>query len=276
MNFDGVGVFFSDNGIKKNREEAERLFEQIDAYPFFEIIRVVRGVPLFKEEHFNRLIESLKFLKYHSVPALEELSVNLFIAARELEDEDINIKLMIVDDDFENRHIFAYPVQSRFPSERAYREGVSCSLYVYDRRSNSKIYSDLDFEEIGRNTLKLGAFESLLMNSDARIREGGRSNFFAILDGKILTAPEDEIIPTVNRKLVLEIIDDLKFPIMETAITVREMYNLSGAFIIGTTVGVLPLSKIEGISLESSKDPMIIKIMEEYNKRIDEVINKEI
>ena len=273
MKFDGVGDFFADNGVKKNREEAEKLFNQIDAYPFFETIRVVRGVPLFKDEHFNRLIESLEFLRYHSVPTVEELSVNLFIAARELELDDINIKLMIVDDDYENRHIFAYPVQSRFPTERAYKEGVPCSLYVYDRRSNSKIYSDLDFEEIGRNTLKLGAFESLLMNSDAKIREGGRSNFFAILDGKILTAPEDEIIPTVNRKMVLEIINDLKLPILETPITVREMYNLSGAFIIGSTIGVLPLSRIEAISLESANNPMVKSILEEYNKRIDNIIN---
>lgn len=272
MKYDGIGEFFYDNGEKLPSESADVAFDKIDSYPFFEIIRVVDDVPIFMEAHISRLFESMEFLKYHNMPNKDELLFNLHRAIRDLEVGNQNVKLVIVDDDNEKRHVFVYPVKSKYPSEKNYKDGVYVSLFVHDRDTRSKFYSDIGFEEIGRHILRTGSFETLLMNSDAQIREGGRSNLFVVYDDKVHTSPADEIISTVNRELVLEIIRDLKFPLEYSSLGVRDLHGLKSAFIIGTTIGVLPVSKIEGINISSSKEPMTVAIMNEYGKRIDEFV----
>lgn len=270
MIYDGIGTFYIDNLEKKDDKE---LFNHIDSYPFFEVIRIINKRPIFLREHISRLRENFEFLKYYQPPSDEELKLNLYKAIEESKIKEGNIKLCVVDDDYENRHILCFEVKQSLPSQLQYEEGVSLILTPMERENRVKLYSDIRNEEIWRSILKEGAFEGLLLNKDGKIREGSRSNIFFISDEGIITADESEIISTVNRKFIIDLIKDQGFSLEYNAMTVRELYLMRGAFLIGTQIGILPVGTIEGIKLDS-KNPNIKKISEIYEEKIQEITKR--
>lgn len=273
MIYDGTGHFYIDNNEKKSSSDTE-IFNHIDAYPFFEVIRVINDTPLFLEEHIKRLRENLDFFHFYNPPEPKALELELYSAIRENSVRDQNVKLAVVDDDYEVRHIFAYPVKSSYPSEDQYEKGCNVMVLPMEREQRVKLYSDLSFEKIWREILRAGVFEALLMNTDGRIREGSRSNVFFLKDDTVVTADDYEIISTVNRSLVLEIIKALGLEIVFKPMSVKDLYFTDGAFMVGSLVGVLPISRIEQITLKSVNNPHILKIRSTYEERIRQYVNE--
>lgn len=99
---------------------------------------------------------------------------------------------------------------------------------------------------IPSRTLKAGLpcdiYEVLMVTGDGQILEGFTSNFFAFIDGRLVTA-EEGVLPGITRSIVLELAEE-RFVIERRAPRLAELVEFDEAFITSSSRGVLPVVMI--------------------------------
>ena len=222
-------------------------------------------------------------------------------------DADLHTPTADVDDDPEARpvNVFININRRYLPLPEYYKDGAPAGLLEYTRTDpNVKRFVAGYKERIREMTDGGGVYEVLLFDEAGRLTEGSRSNLFFTGGGIIYTAPENLILKGIRRKYALEAARRAGFEVRETPVTLSDAGLLSiydepglsnfeerqtpadecrpsadhnqlvdGAFITGTAVGVLPISKIGDTVFNSAKNPVIRKIMEEYNKLAQDYIH---
>jgi branched-chain amino acid aminotransferase len=96
--------------------------------------------------------------------------------------------------------------------------------------------------------------------------------FFVGKDGNAYTSPAGSVLVGVTRTKVIEICSRMGLPVLEKAIHHRDLTDIQGAFITGTTVDVTPIRSISRIHIESATNPLVRKIVAEYENEIAEYI----
>jgi len=95
---------------------------------------------------------------------------------------------------------------------------------------------------------QVGAIEALYIDPPSakhrHIYECTTSNFFAVINGKIVT-PEDDILHGITRKAVLEMAEDMKLPLELRPIELYEIAKFDEAFLTAANKGVVPIVKID-------------------------------
>ena len=104
------------------------------------------------------------------------------------------------------------------------------------------------------------------------ITEGTTSNAFIIKDKKIFTHKKNNhILGGVTRDVVIEIIKKKKIKIYEKKFSIDDAYNADEAFLTSTTVGILPVIKIDKKKISNGKIGILTKKLiveyDEYLKR---------
>jgi D-alanine transaminase len=97
-----------------------------------------------------------------------------------------------------------------------------------------------------------GAFEAIFIRSGAgggtgsHVTEGTSSNVFAVFGDAVVTPPQGpEILSGVTREMVLDLAKNEGFKAEERAITDRELLQADEVFLTGTTMEVLPVSRVD-------------------------------
>jgi D-alanine transaminase len=91
-----------------------------------------------------------------------------------------------------------------------------------------------------------GAFEALFIRN-GQVTEGAVSNVMIVKSGKVLTAPEGEMILSgVTRMIILELASKEGLPVEERFVTLDELLKADEVFLSGTTVEILPVIRVDG------------------------------
>ena len=283
-------------------ELTDEFLLQTDAYEqaprFYEVIRVIDGIPLFFEDHLLRLQKSISTADSFSDEALAGLgkSVNEYIFSEGLTEG--NIKLVVSMGDS-----FVFRSAHYYPPESSYLGGVKVGIFRTTRHNpNVKILLD-DYKARVARAIEEGDgsgpyFEVLLASqaslsdqgdpsletdpakavpdhfSSEYITEGSRSNAFFVKDGKIWTAPDDLILKGITRKYILEAISNAGFEVTYKPVKVEEFgKEVQGGFLSGTSIGVLPIASVDAIKLNSAEDDIVKKIRTEYLLLVNRYLN---
>ncbi len=100
---------------------------------------------------------------------------------------------------------------------------------------------------------RAGADEALLLG-DGFVREGASASFFVVSGGRLITHPLDEhILPGVVRDRVIGLAIAAKIRVDERPLREEELLDLGEAFITSTTMGVMPVSEIDGRVIGNSR-----------------------
>lgn len=250
----------------------DQIFQEIIKPSIYEVIRVMDGVPIFLEDHLDRMFHSANIINYEMQYSIEEIqqSIKEVILKNEVKNQNIKLLGSTVNDEVV---FLVYLVDSFYPPKEYYRNGIKTILYDYERDNpNAKVQKE-DF----RNNVKLAmeekdAFEALLVNSLGDIPEGSRSNVFFVKDNKIFTAPSNQVLLGITRKYIFNIGEILNIDILEETIHKDHVKDLEGAFISGTSIGVLPITRIDNMIIESTDNEVIKKLNESYNELIENFI----
>jgi branched-chain amino acid aminotransferase len=243
-------------------------------FSIYEVIRIIDGIPLFLEDHYERLINSLNLNNIEisiSLNNLKQLINNLINANNKF----IGNCKLVININFKNeKNLFLYFIKHYYPTENEYINGVRTHLYKAQRENpNSKsIFFDLRNkinEYISNNRI----FEVLLVNSDNYITEGSRSNVFFIKEDKVLTPPITQILPGVTRKYINKICKENKVDLIERNIEINDLQFFTSAFLTGTSINVLPINSIDSIKMNTSND-LIKKISEAYIKKVNKYLSE--
>ncbi|MBC7953903.1 MAG: D-amino-acid transaminase [Rhodospirillaceae bacterium] len=114
-----------------------------------------------------------------------------------------------------------------------------------------------------------GAYEAWLVNDGGFVTEGSATNAFIIAkDGALLTHPDDSsILGGVTRSNVLRLARHLGLEVVERAFTVAEALSAREAFLTGTTLMVLPVTRVDGQTVgEGRPGPVTLKLRALYQE----------
>ncbi len=110
-----------------------------------------------------------------------------------------------------------------------------------------------------QQAVEKGAKEALFVR-DGVVLEGTHSNFMAVFDGCLVTAPATNyILHGVTRKAVLEICRREEVPFVERPIQLSDLANASEAIITGTTTQITPVVSINGKPVGSGQPGSIVR-----------------
>lgn len=271
MEKEGIKNYFVLNGELTSTKNME-IFGEIKN-PIYEVIRVIEGVPLFLEEHLERMKESANIVYSKIDRKEEEIRKDIKKLIIENQVDNLNIKLLFSDIGGKGKVFLVYFIESYYPEKTIYQEGIHTTLYNFERKNpNAKILNSSFKEKVSRKTKSKNAFEALLVNKDGYITEGSRSNIFFVKGSEVYTSPGGEVLLGVTRNHIVEICEKLNLKLIEENIHVEDLYKIDGGFMTGTSVNVLPITSIDEFNYESTSDSVINKIGNSYLKEIQEYI----
>ncbi len=233
----------------------------------YEVFRVMDGVPLFLEDHLDRLCHSLH-LTGEALPCPEkDMAQAIFRLVREGGIRNGNIRLVCHPGPGTLRWT-ACQVAHEYPAPELYRAGIPVVLFQGTRLNpNAKQVNP----GLARMTSKVRqqeqVHETLLVDPRGCITEGSRSNVFFIREDSVLTPPVADVLPGITRKHVMGCCRDKGIPVHERRIAAGELPLMEAAFLSSTSRRVLPINRIGDLPLPSDH-PLIREIQHAFNNRV--------
>lgn len=272
MKPEAIKKYYMANGRLISTDDLD-IFYSIEKPPIYEVIRVIDGIPLFLEDHLERMRISGELVGVSINRSDEEIEKDIMKLIEANGVENLNIKLLCANIEGEGQALLAYFIKSFYPPEEYYRDGIHTILFHHERENpNAKVLKSSFKEEVAKKLEENKAFEALLVNNDGYITEGSRSNMFFVKENKIYTAPKGTVLLGITRQHIMEVCKELSIEVVEENIHVDDLDRLEGAFMSGTSVNVLPISTIEDIRLNSVNNHIIRKIAKGYENKMKEYI----
>jgi branched-chain amino acid aminotransferase len=94
---------------------------------------------------------------------------------------------------------------------------------------------------------RAGFDDAILLDSRGKISEGSAANIFIVRNGVALTpGTTDSILEGITRRTLIQFLrDDLAVPVEERSIDRTELLLASEAFLCGTGVGIVPITRVD-------------------------------
>jgi branched-chain amino acid aminotransferase len=217
------------------------------AYTTFRTYQHWQGIHL--EDHFLRLEETCRLSGYPV--ALDRSGIRACL--REMLKDlvkipEVRVRLSIdLEKDKGRIYIGAEPLST--PAAEKYQTGVDI-LTRSMHRNNPKAkltHFLLETKDI-RQELPANINEVVMVGEDGQMLEGLSSNFFAVSNGMLWTADKD-VLSGITRLMVLEIAARLNIPLKKEGINIHDVELIEEAFITSASRLVLPVRKIEQITI---------------------------
>jgi len=234
----------------------------------YEVVRLIAGVPLFLEDHVNRLNRSLSLAALPGGMSLHLLKDRFRALAEACSITDRNIRLDVWR--WEADLIWtARFVESHYPSPEAYRDGVAAGLLAWERHNpEAKVWQANLKETVADICAQRDLHELILVDSQGRISEGSRSNLFLTQGERLFTAPDSAVLGGITRLKLLELIEEMGIELVRSEIGVQELETFDGAFLTGTSIHLLPLSSIEAWRRQSARQPLIEALQKAFDEKV--------
>lgn len=232
---------------------------------YYEIVRIIGRKFLFLDDHLERLRSSIRNsqLIFPGEPViLESLKALLY----ENQFTEGNIRICLQKNRGNKPDLLCFFTPWIYPDEQTYLSGVQLVIYSHERPNPGIKKWDNKFRTDVRQTIHdFGVYEALLLNREGQITEGSRSNvFFIDASNKLITPPENSVLPGITRKYVIQICNEQGLETEERVIPREELKKLSACFISGTSPKVLPVYQIDKHQFNADH-PILKIIMEQFN-----------
>jgi D-alanine transaminase len=101
---------------------------------------------------------------------------------------------------------------------------------------------------------RAGAYEAVLVDADGVVTEATHSSVLWVRDGVISGTPEGpEILPGTTRRLVLQLVEAIGARFEEGTVTLEALRACDEVMLLGTTVEVLPIVRIDDRPIGSGR-----------------------
>ena len=237
----------------------------------YEVIRVIDGIPLFLEDHFNRLVRSTQIQGLAFQMAFTDFKRNIAELVRVNQKLEGNIKFVYFVADGNIHWAFSF-IPHSYPTPDDYQLGVVADLLFAERRNpNAKVIQSGIRDEANQMISDRKLYEVLLVDSDGMITEGSRSNVFFVKNDVFYTAPASMVLMGITRQKVLVCLNELGFSIAEEAVLADQIRQFDAAFLTGTSPKVLPIKSI-GAQMFDVRNNAVVELMECYGIMIQDYI----
>lgn len=274
MKPEAIKDYYINNGKIETTGDLE-IFNRIEKPPIYEVIRVIDGVPLFLEDHLNRMFDSANIIGYKIDRDEREIREDIKTLILKNNVDRLNVKLLSTEVDGIGKVFLTYNIESFYPPEDYYKNGIHTILFHYERNNpNAKVLFTSFKDDVSKELKEKKAFEALLVSKSGYIPEGSRSNMFFIKGDKVYTAKASDVLIGITRNHIFNVCNKLNIKIVEESINIEDLSKLDGGFMSGTSVNILPISTIDDIKLDSTNNKIINEINNAYVNQMKDYILK--
>jgi branched-subunit amino acid aminotransferase/4-amino-4-deoxychorismate lyase len=217
------------------------------AFGVYESMQVANGIVFARDMHLQRLARSAEIMGLR-LPA--DLATFRRWIAEVLEANaatDCTLRLFVVgggDGDEAAAFIWPQPPTS-FPVTY-YTDGVAVITVEGERYlPQAKSLNTLVTFLARRRAQEQGVHEALLHHA-GYLTEGSNSNLFAVIDGRVLTPPSEQVLAGVTRDLLVSLSQGQECAICEAPLALADSSFWSECFITSTSRHVMPVTTLDG------------------------------
>ena len=272
---DNVGRYYIYNGELRDSTIVEMPVPE-GGKAVYEVIRLIEGVPLFLEDHYERMQNSIANIGSEIDFTCSVLSGQIKKTVEANDNLNCNVKIMLVLTET-GKQTLMYISKSYYPDEDLIKKGVNVGLLRLERENpNIKIMNRTYREAADKKIREGNYFEVLLCSNDGSITEGSKSNVFFVNGNRIFTAPGTHVLKGITRKYIIEACKSAGYEVLEAFTAVNSLKETDGLFLSGTSIKVLPVTGVEELCFQSAKNPVIQAVREEYDKVIKKYIDENV
>ena len=249
----------------------------------FETLKYTNGKILFWEEHYFRLMATMRIMRMeipmNFTPEFLESQIADLVEANQLESGSARIKLLVVRKAEglyrpENQEVEYYISVSELDQGEYQLKQAAYLVDLYkDYLIAPGLLSNLKSTNKLTNVLgsiyaeEQGLANCLLLNTDKMVIEALNSNLFLVFGKKIKTPPlEDGCLKGIMRKQIIDILALMDgFELVEESISPFELQKADEMFLTNIISGVIPVSQYRKKTYTNSLSEVLIR---ELNKKI--------
>lgn len=138
----------------------------------------------------------------------------------------------------------------------AQRRGVTVTLLPYSRHGFVPEHKSLNYLPgvVGKTLADhRGAYEGLFVRDRKFLTEGTTSSVFIVRNGRLLTPPEEGILPGVTRRLVLAAAESADIPIGERPLRTSALKRADEAFLTSSVAEIVPIVQVDAHPIGSGR-----------------------
>jgi branched-chain amino acid aminotransferase len=237
----------------------------------YEVLRMVKGNPIFFDDHMERLAGSIRLQKkvpLAEAPLLRKVILRLIKSDKKRE---TNLKIVFNYNNGVGNYL-VYFIEPVYPSKEQYKKGVKGILFHAERKDpESKVINHKLRSSISHKLMMEGGYEAILVNENNYITEGSRSNIFFMKGETLVTAPDNVILNGITRKHLLEICSGNNIKVELSCVKVDDITDYDAVFMTGTSPMVLPFYCI-GDKFFNVKFLLIERLRKLYLEKAEESI----
>lgn len=219
-------------------------------YAAFEFLRTEGGSLFQADAHFRRLQNSAKLLQIEPAPDIDELAdlCQSLVDGADLVHPAVRILYtggyasMPASERQPNLIILTEEVVK--PPSEMYTTGIVLRSFEFQRELPAAKTNNY------MNAFRLESWkrehrsDDVLYFRDGNVTECPRSNFFAVVGGRVVT-PDKDILSGITRGLVLQIAQSAGVAVEQRRLALGELGNATEAFITSTSKGILPVRSLD-------------------------------
>lgn len=234
----------------------------------YEVIRLMKGRPVFFYDHMERLALSAAIQKKQMLADVQTLRKAIIKLSQSENAGDTNLKIVFNYNEGSDNFL-VYLIDSVYPTNEQYETGVKGILYFAERKNpEAKMINHKLRSSIYHKLILEGAYEALLVNENKCITEGSRSNIFFVKNDTLVTAPDNVILNGITRKHILNICTENDIRVIFKCVSLEELPEYDAVLMTGTSPMVLPFYCIDNI-LFKVKLPVVDTLRFLYKERAE-------
>ena len=227
----------------------------------YEVFRTYAGVPLFYDEHWQRLENSARLIHMHVTQSRDQMTEEIrrtvhATGAGEM-DQDVYVRYVVTrgegpvdlypNPDLETRYVI---IVKEVPSwdPRFYSVGMKAAIPAVRRNPTDSLDPNIKGGNYLNNVIAitearaLGADESIILNRDGYVTEASNSNVFFVIGGEVVTpGPRAGNLLGITKHAIRDACTPHDLSIVERDIHARELDQATECFVTSATREVMPV-----------------------------------
>ena len=227
----------------------------------FETIAVEEGKPVFLKEHYERLLQALKFFDLQVDFEEIQRMVHEALGAEPMQTGRKVLKITV------SQKNLVVSTRENTYREEDYRQGFTAAYAKIRRNETSPLtyhktlnYGDCILEK--RRAKADGIQEPVFLNTRGEIAEGATSNVFFVKDGQIMAPPLScGMLPGILRQYLYQ-----NYEIHERIILPTQVPEFQEMFVTNSLLGIMPVRQMEDFAFPSMETGR--RLREEYRRAV--------
>ncbi len=229
----------------------------------YEVFRTYDGVPLFCDEHFDRMDNSARLIHMKISQSRDEMLDHMrrtIAAARLPKGQEVYVRWHVTRGTGALDLIPAHDLVSSFViivkevpkwNPEHYSKGMRLAVTCVRRNPVEALSPDIKSGNYLNNILgvaeaiELGADDCLMLNPAGLITEASNSNVFFVIDGKLVTpSVESGVLRGITKSAIAKLGDETGYPLHDQKLPSVQLSKATECFVTSATREVMPVASI--------------------------------